>query len=243
MPKFVGFVRRITIEMNEIKELINKLGNVCEDRMPERKYSKTSKYPYKLMLFINSLNLRMRECGESSMFLLEKGNILSALVIIRAMMENTALLYDAYKLVKAIVEEKKINETTDSKLMQLLYATQYPKADCDSSDLDYRATRIGELVSQVNEDFPNWKKYYGALCEFVHPNSDGVTQSYSEIIGNKEVLFYPKLTTEHLLYPAFITTLKLALIIYIEKTGYIIEKIPAFTKASEDYIKICNQVS
>lgn len=223
--------------MEEIKNLIKELESFCVDNMPERYYANSSKYPYKLMLFLNSLNLRMNECGESAVILLEKGFTLPALVLIRTMMENTALLYDAYKLVKTTIDNNRINENTDSKLMQLLFANQYPKESCDPSDLEMRATRVGVLNSQIDDDYPGWKTYYGCLCEFVHPNSDGVISSYSEIIENEAVLFYPRLTTKHCLYNLFIVILKLSIVIYLEKVKYIKETIHKFSTISEDYIK------
>ena len=223
--------------MEEMKNFIKELESICVDNMPERYYSNTSKYPYKLMHFLNSLNLRMKECGESAVILLEQGFTLPALVLIRTMMENTALLYDAYKLVKMTIDSDEINEDTDSKLMQLMFANQYPKESCEPSDLELRATRIGVLNSQIDDDFPGWKNYYGCLCEFVHPNSDGVICSYSKLIEKKGVLFYPQLTEKHSLYNLFIVILKLSIVIYLEKVKYIKETIHKFSTISEDYIK------
>ena len=142
--------------MEEIKKIIKELESICADNMPERYYSNTSKYPYKLMHFLNSLNLRMKECSESAVILLEQGFTLPALVLIRTMMENTALLFDAYKLVKTTIDSDEINEDTDPKLMQLMFANQYPKESCEPSDLELRATRIGVLNSQIDDDFPGW---------------------------------------------------------------------------------------
>ena len=223
--------------MEEIKIVIKELESICVDNMPERYYSNTSKYPYKLMHFLNSLNLRMKECGESAVILLEQGFTLPALVLIRTMMENTALLYDAYKLVKTTIESDEINENTDFRLMQLLFANQYPKESCEPSDLEMRVLRVGVLNSQIDKEFPGWKGFYGNLCEFVHPNSDGVICCYSKLIEKKGIFFKPQLTEEHCSYNAFLTTLKLALVVYLEKAMYIIETIHTFTEISEDCIK------
>ena len=223
--------------MDEIKSLIKELESICVDNMAERYYSNTSEYPYKLMYFLNSLNLRMKECSESAVILLEQGFTLPALVLIRTMMENTALLYDAYKFVKTTIDSDEINKNTDFKLMQLLFANQYSKEGCEPSDLEMRATRVGVLISQIDNEFPGWKGFYGNLCEFVHPNSDGVICSYSKLIEKKGIFFKPQLTEEHCLYNAFLATLKLALVIYLEKAMYIIETIHTFTEISEDYIK------
>ena len=223
--------------MEEIKGLIIELGGLCDDNMPERLYSNTSKYPYKLMYFLNALNLRMKECSQSAVILLEIELTLPALVLIRTMMENTALLYDAYKLVKTTIDSDEFNKGTDAKLMQLLFANQYPKESCEFSDLEMRATRIGALNSQVDVEFPGWKEYYGKLCEFVHPNSDGVICSYSELIEKEGILFKPQLTEKHCLYKAFLATLKLSLAIYIEKANYIKEEIYQFSNLSEAYIE------
>lgn len=223
--------------MEEIKGLIVALENICVGEMPERQYSNISKLPYKLMRLINSLSLRMKECSESSAILLEKGYTLPALVLIRTAMENTALLFEAYKLVDKVIADENVDETTDSKLMQLLFANCYSKKFCTPSDIEYRATRIGVLNSQIDDDFPGWKNYYGCLCEFAHPNSDGVICSYSKLIEKKGVLFYPQLTEKHSLYNLFIVILKLSIVIYLEKVKYIKETIHKFSTISEDYIK------
>ena len=73
---------------------------------------------------------------------------------------------------------------------------------------EYRAKNILTLVQKLEIDYPQVKDIYSGMCEFVHPNGDGVCGSYSYLDeANHTVLFGPQFSQESSLFPAFITTL------------------------------------
>lgn len=188
------------------------------------------------MAFVNSMNWRMKECAEAAVLLLESDLTHPALMLIRGCMENAAITIKLADVVRDVVERKDVKETDDEDLMRLLFGNNYPKEDpfVEPDDERLKAERIGKHVKRADELYPGFRKYYGSLCEFVHPNSDGVGQSFSMLhIEEGKTDFGPRLNSEHELYDAFTITLVLSLSIYLDQTDIIDENL-------EDFIHLCD---
>ena len=218
------------------KELIGRLSKFCVLTMQNKEYSSLCKLPWKVMTLVNSMNWRMKECAEAAVMLLENELTHPALMLIRGAMENAAITIRLADVVRNTVYRKTVLKTDDEDLMRLLFANNYPKDDpyIEPKDRRYEAERIGTHVIRAEELYPGFKRYYKSLCEFVHPNSDGVGQSYSDLhIEEGYTVFRPKLNAKHELFDAFTITLVLALSIYIEQIGSIDEHL-------EDFIHLCD---
>lgn len=220
----------------EAKNLIAELLKRCVKSMHNREYSNLSKLPYKLMAFVNSMNWRMKECAEAAILLLESDYTHPALMLIRSSMENAAITVKLADVVGEVVERKKVTDD-DDKLMRLLFANNYRKDDLfmDSDEDDrLKAERIGKHVKRAEEECPGFQRYYSYLCEFVHPNYDGVSQSYSLLhIKDGKTDFGPRLNSAHELYNAFTITLVLALTVYLRQIEYIDDNLV-------DFINLCD---
>lgn len=220
----------------ETKKLIAELSKHCVSSMPNKEYSNLSKLPYKVMTYFNSMNWRMKECGESAVFLLESDLTHPALTLIRCSMENASILIKLADIVSTVVERKGVVGEDDEELMRLLFANNYSKDDpfLDPDDEKYKAQRIGKHIKRAEELYPGFKRYYSTLCEFVHPNSDGVGQSYSKLcIEEDKTDFGPQLNSKHELYELFTIILVLSLSVYLEQGEIIESKI-------EDFIHLCD---
>ena len=167
--------------ITEAKELIGKLSKHCVRTMPNKEYSNLSKLPWKVMMFVNSMNWRMKESAEAAVLLLESDLTHPSLMLVRSCMENAAITIKLSDRVSTVVERKRVTPDDDEELMRLLFANNYPKDDpyLEPNDKRFQADRIGMHVTRADELYPGFKSYYKSLCEFVHPNSDGVGQSYS----------------------------------------------------------------
>lgn len=206
--------------IKEAKELLKKLSKLCVDRMENKKYSNLSKLPYKVMAFLNSMNWRMKECAEAAIMLLEADLTHPSLMLIRGTMENAAITIKMADIVGGVVERQAVEQSDDDELMRVLFGNNYRKDEpfADPDDDRFKAERIGKHVKRAEELYPGFQRYYGYLCEFVHPNSDGVEQSFSHLhIEDGFTDFGPQLNQEHELYNAFTITLVLALTIYLEQ--------------------------
>lgn len=215
--------------------------------MQNRGYSNLSKLPYKVMAFVNSMNWRMKECSYATVQLLESDLVLPALMLIRSLMENVAITIKLSDVVKTVVERKAVNDSDDEDLMRILFGNNYPKDDpfIEPDDESLKASRIGKHIKRADELYPGFQKYYKYLSEFVHPNSDGVCQSYSELlIEEDETHFGPRLNSAHELYDAFTTTLVLSLKIYLKQLDCIQNNLEEFIHLCDiDAVKfICNNL-
>ena len=223
--------------ISEAKKLIKELSKHCVTSMHNREYSNFSKFSYKVMAFVNSMNWRMKECAEAAIQLLESDYTHPALMLIRSSMENAAITVKLADVVGEVVERKQVIDADDEKLMRLLFANNYRKDDpfTDPNEDDRLKTeRIGKQVKRAEEVCPGFQRYYSYLCEFVHPNYDGVSQSYSDLhIETGKTDFGPRLNSSHELYNAFTITLVLALTVYLRQIEFIDENL-------EDFVHLCD---
>lgn len=222
--------------ITESKELLMKISEHCENSMQNKEYSNLSKLPYKVMTFVNSMNWRMKECGEAALLLLESDYTHPALMLIRSAMENAAIIISLADVIDDVIERKNVSAEIDKKLMLLLFGNNYRKDDpfTGIDDKLYKAERIGKHVKRAEILYPGFQRYYSYLCEFVHPNYDGVSQSYSVLhIDEDYTTFGPNLKSNHELYDAFTITLVLALSIYLDQIQSIEDNL-------ENFIHLCD---
>ena len=218
--------------ISEAKNLIKELTAHCVTSMHNREYSNFSKLPYKVMAFVNSMNWRMKECAEGAIQLLESDYTHPALMLIRSSMENAAITIKLADVVGEVVERKQVMDSDDDELMRILFANNYRKDDSftdPDEDDSLKAERIGKHVKRAEEECPGFQWYYSYLCEFVHPNYDGVSQSYSFLhIEDGKTDFGPRLNSSHELYDAFTITLVLALTVYLRQIEFIDDNLGNF---------------
>ena len=222
--------------ITESKKLLMKISEHCVNSMQNKEYSNLSKLPYKVMTFVNSMNWRMKECGEAALLLLESDYTHPALMLIRSAMENAAIIISLADVIDDVIERKNVSAETDKKLMLLLFGNNYRKDDpfTGIDDKLYKAERIGKHVKRAEELYPGFQRYYSYLCEFVHPNYDGVSQSYSVLhIDEDYTTFGPNLKSSHELYDSFTITLVLALSIYLDQIQSIEDNL-------ENFIHLCD---
>lgn len=213
------------------KELIAKVSKLCVKSMPNREYSNLSKLPYKVMTFVNAMNWRIKECANGAILLFESNLTHPALMLVRSAMENAAITMKLADVVRNVVIKKDVTDGDDMELMRLLFGNNYNKED-RFIELDYerlKAQRIGRHVKHADYYYPGFQKYYSYLCEFVHPNSDGVISSFSVVhVEDGFTSFGPVLNAEHDLYDAFTITLVLALQVYLDQITSINEDLDSF---------------
>lgn len=222
--------------ITKAKELIAELTKLCVSSMDNKMYSNMSKLPYKVMTFVNSMNWRMKECAEAAILLFESDLTHPALMLVRGTMENAAVAIKMADIVKGVVEKKKVEKEDDDNLMKLLFGNKFPKDDpfTDPYDERLKADRIGLHVERADELYEGFKSYYGSLCEYVHPNWDGVSQSYSLLhIDENATDFGPMLNSAFPLYDAFTITLVLSLQVYLDQLNIIDDNL-------EDFIHLCD---
>lgn len=229
--------------IDQCEGLINELRTICKISMYNREYSPIAKPPYKVMLFVNSMNWRMLECSEAALLLMKDDLIIPSSSLIRACWENMAITFDLKKVVEKYSHEDITSKEVDNTLMRILHANRFESENRYVGDdtfvlfKEYKATNILTLITKIEKAYPQTKDFYTTLCEFVHPNGDAVCGSYSQLDEIKDYTYFGSQQTKDTeLFPAFITTLSVSISLFLSFIEDIHNNIVAFTNNYEKYL-------
>ena len=229
--------------IKECESYINKLQKQCIDMMHNREYSMRAKQPFKVMSFVNAMNWRMYETTRAAVNLINQSLIIPSLCLVRAAWEDMSVTYELKTLVAECCENQRITDEVDNTLMRMLFSNRFEKdnryvgAHYYESLKNYKAKNILTLVSKVEKDFPKTKDFYSIICEFVHPNGDGVRGSYSAIDEKADTtLFGPQFTYDSEMFPAFVVTISCAIDLYLSFVEDIKTHLSGFNKLCEDFL-------
>lgn len=126
----------------------------------------------------------------------ENKQISSAFVLLRTLNENTSVIYDANKRLDGLIEQKDF-----CKIYKLIFNLQYgtrikerieqavedESKDDNIIDIErekleireaYTAQQILNVLDRISQDVPKHREIYEYLCEYVHPNWDGLMGLY-----------------------------------------------------------------
>lgn len=208
--------------INDIHEELEELSLVCIEEIENRQFSRKPKLPFKLATFVYAMSWRMKECSDGALKLIESGFVHSALMLIRSSLENASILYYTRKVVEEAVTAETLPKDTNDKLMSLRFANKYWEDERSEHDTEYRAKTVKFYNDLMDAEYSGVARYYHTLCEFVHTNSDGVGQSFSFLDEEHHKTFFgPQLNEDHIMFPAFVITLQLALHIFNSQIHYI----------------------
>lgn len=224
----------------ECEAYISELETHCVESLFSREYSWRAKHPFKVMSFVNAMTLRMYDMSYAAFSLMKQDAIVPSMCLVRACWENMVATYELKELVLDCCERQTITGEVDETLMRILYSNRYDKENryvgVEHFEIfkEYKAKNILTLVQKLEKDYPQVKDFYSTICEFVHPNGDGVCGSYSRLDEDTQtVLFYPQFTQDSSLFPAFITTLTCSIDLYLRFTKDIAENIVEFSRLCE----------
>lgn len=231
--------------IKECEKYISKLKTQCVDSMFSREYSWRAKHPFKVMSFVNAMTWRMYDMSHAALILMKEEAVIPSLCLVRACWENMVATFELTELVQSCCEQKALPRDVDETLMRILYSNRYDK---DNRYMDgehyehfkeYKAKNILTLVQKLEKRYPETKDFYSTICEFVHPNGDGVGGSYSHLDeSTQSVSFGPQFSRESQLFPAFITTLSCFVDLYLKFVELIEEDIMDFSRLCEKSLSI-----
>ena len=235
--------RSVSEFIKESEEYIAELKNYHVHEMFSRKYSWSAKHPFKVMSYVNAMSWRMYDMSCAALTLLKQDNIIPALSMVRACWENMVATYELSVLVKDCCEKQIIDSSIDDTLMRILFSNRFEKGNKYVGEEHfqqfekYKAKNILTLVQKHGKDFPQVKDVYAAICEFVHPNHDGVLGGYSyEDEVNQTIYFGPQLNQESWLFSASVLTLNCSIDLYVNFITSIEENIGEFSRLCENFI-------
>lgn len=153
--------------------------------------------------------------------------------------------FELKELVQLCCEQKALPCDVDETLMRILYSNRYDKdnrymgGEHYENFKEYKAKNILTLVQKLEKRYPQAKDFYSTICEFIHPNGDGVGGSYSHLDeSTQSVSFGPQFSRESQLFPAFITTLSCSIDLYLKFMESIEDNIMVFSQLCEKSLSI-----
>lgn len=231
--------------IKECKRYITELKTHCVDSMFSRQYSWRAKHPFKVMSFVNAMTWRMYDMSNSALTLMKKDAIIPSLCLVRACWENMVATFELKELVQGCCEQKSIPSDIDETLMRILYSNRYDKdnryvgGEHYENFKEYKAKNILTLVQKLEKELPQTKDFYSTICEFVHPNGDGVGSGYSQLDESTHtVSFGPQFSRDSQMFPAFITTLSCSIDLYLRFVESIEGSIDEFSRLCEEALEV-----
>jgi len=214
-----------------MQERINDLKSLGLKEVYHFQYSRRSKTAFKIHSFHEALTCRMIDFSEAAILLMAQNHIVPSLSLIRALFENLAMLNRIKKSMLLSIKAGKPVEKFDDLITSVIFGTRI------TGD-DLKAINISTQLSHLENEFPGVKEFYDTLCEFVHPNSDGVFLSYSMLNENEDSTLIQKMVSkESNIFPWIESCFLLAIGIYLEYSINIKELLPEFNKLCEAELK------
>jgi len=159
--------------MTEIQSKIEEIKKILNNRVDHFQYSRKVKIPFKVHSFIEIMNLRMIDFCEAANILIDSNHIIPSLPLIRSLFENIAVTYRISAAIDNSLKSNILIQNFDDLIMKLSFGTKY--------DNVLKAISILTNIEKLDKVYNGIKKYYDDLCEFVHPNWNGVEGSYSQL--------------------------------------------------------------
>lgn len=190
---FAGYNRMDVPDLSKLSDderlaLAKKIAAEIAGSLPKELYAGSftlhSKLPYKACSFREVLIHRVSDLADASIELLVVGNLVPAFVMVRSVVETTALMYWLHEKSKEFLEKRDEN-AFDEFLMKGMLGSK----DGTTGETSYN---ILTAVDRLNKEFDGIRGMYDRLCEFTHPNWSGVMGSYSVIEKDKFLLHLGK---------------------------------------------------
>lgn len=212
------------------QENLHKIQSLVIERISHFKYSKQAKIPYKVHSLVESMNCRIIDFCESIDLLIKTNHIVPAILLIRSIIEVTAIIYRISYSVDKSIENNKLIVDFDDLIMNLNFGTRYGS--------DYKAINIITHIDKLNKKYNVISNFYNDLSEFVHPNWDGVQGSYTELNEDEiNTLIIRVITTENPVFNWIEGCYNLCMEIYLEEVNKLMLDLPEFAKICESEIK------
>jgi hypothetical protein len=221
--------------MTEIQLKILEIKELLTDRVEHFEYSHKAKIPFKVHSFIQIMNLRMSDFCEAIDLLIDSNHIIPSLNLIRTLFENVAVTYRISSAIDKSLKSNKLIEDFDDLITKISLGTKY--------ESDVIAIGIMTNLDKLDKEYKGIRKIYEDLCEFVHPNWDGVQGSYSKLneIGRYTDIF-KVITKEHSVFDFFVTCSLIFMDVFIDCSKSILTNLPSFSILCETEIDKKNEI-
>ncbi len=158
--------------LNEIRGRLELLEASLPRRVDAMAVSPTSKLPFNVLCYRETLIWRMSELGRSAFENYENDKLASAILLTRAAVETSAALWYLCGKIEAIAESGIVGDSGDY-MMRLMMGSKTDPALPE-------AINVLTFVKRVEKDIEGFLHQYDSLSEFAHPNWAGTALLYSK---------------------------------------------------------------
>jgi len=150
--------------------------------------------PFLFLVYLQVVLNRVVEVSESIIYSVSNDNLASAFILLRALNENSALILDGYIRLEKILKEEDLQKVYEF-IMNLQYGTRlkniinkHVKEKAKFKDDSYyteekikeifTSQQILSVIDRLSKYIPDLRERYDHLCEYTHPNYDGLMGLY-----------------------------------------------------------------
>lgn len=157
----------------KVRQLTDSLPGVADPAS----ISLNAKIPYKVVVYRETLIWRTEELARCACDLYQREDIVSAIVLTRAVTENAAAAWYLMKLIQDANDASNFR-VLDEQIMRLLMGSK-------SSDEMPSALNVLTMLEKADKSIPGILSNYKSLSEYAHPNWSGTSLPYSKIDFDK----------------------------------------------------------
>jgi hypothetical protein len=138
-----------------------------------RSFTLESKNPFKAMVLREAMIHRVSSLADGAVSEFQDGRWVSATVLVRAIVETTAVLHSLELCVSRALDKRNDDELTEFLRRTMVASRSEP-------DLP-EAISVLTLIDKVDKDFPGFRRGYDQLSEYSHPNWCGALGAFSDL--------------------------------------------------------------
>lgn len=132
-----------------------------------------SNTPFKALVLREALIHRVSSIADGAISEFDAGRWVAATILVRAVVETTALLFSLNRRVSRAIREKNDDDLTEFLRRTMVGSRTEP-------DLP-EAINVLNFIDAVEKEFPGFRRQYEELSEYAHPNWCGVLGAFSKL--------------------------------------------------------------
>jgi len=173
----------VTSSLIEARARAENLGKSLPDSVSVGALGVLTKAPWKALCFREALIWRTEELARSACHSLEADDLAAGILLTRAVMECTALMWRARHLIETRHQAgaPDLNEAFDRMLLGWKGDDELPAA-----------YNIMTMIEHIDRVFPGYRRNYDHLSELAHPNWSGVAGIFSKIDRENFITYFGK---------------------------------------------------
>lgn len=157
--------------------LAEAVASCLPESIPATALPLQSKIPFKVLSLREVLFHRVSALASPAVSLLESGNLVAGILLARAVMETVAFVAVLGYELKKFVKNPDVGKF-DAHLTRCLLSNRLGTGGVEDK---YAAENIMHFIDTVSKKKKGYRTMYLKLCEFAHPNYDGVLGSFGSL--------------------------------------------------------------